>query len=170
MILVVTTENETVRRATIASVPVFQIGAGGFVLNFNLKPGDLGWIKASDRDISLFLQSYNEAAPNTFRKHTFEDCVFFPNVMTGYTINSEDAENCVLQTIDGTQRVSIWPDKIKITSDTEIILDAPIIRTTGDLMVDGDVIGDAGGTTISLNSHVHSGVQSGGSNTGTPVA
>jgi len=169
LIMMVNTDGEAIKRAEIASVPVFQIGAGGFLLNFNLKPGDLGWIKASDRDISLFMQSFSEEQPNTFRLHSFEDGVFFPNVLTGFTIDDEDAENCVLQTLDGSQRIAIWENKIKITSDTEIILDAPAVRATGTIYADGDVIGDADGTTISLNTHIHSGVQSGPSNTGPPV-
>ena len=187
LIMMVTTAGDTIQRAPVASVPVFQIGAGGFVLNFNLNAGDLGWIKANDRDISHFIRSFSQQKPNTFRLHSFEDGVFFPNVLTGFTIDEEDAENVVLQTLDGSQRVAIWPDKIKITSDSEIILDAPVTRILGDLyagdgyggtgeahfagdiFVDGDVFGDADGTTISLNTHVHSGVQTGASNTGQPV-
>lgn len=167
-IMMVTTENEKVRRAPVISIPVFQIGGGGVILNFNLNPGDLGWIKANDRDISLFMQSFKESAPNTFRKHSFEDALFFPDPMHLYTINSEDAENCVLQTLDGSQRVAIWSNKVKITSNNEIVLDAPNIRITGDLSVDGDVIGDADGDTISLNTHTHGGVEPGGGNTGQP--
>lgn len=172
-ILMVNTDGQSIRRAAVASVPVFQIGAGGFVLNFNLKAGDLGWIKASDRDISLFMQSFQESPPNTFRLHSFEDGVFFPNVLSGFTINSEDAENCVLQTLDGSQRIAIWEDRVKITSDQDIILDAPLVTITGDLItgtdtgglgtatfngtvrVTEDVIGDYDGDSISLNDHVH---------------
>ncbi len=116
MVQVLTTAGETVSRAQVVSVPVFQIGGGGFLLNFNLKPGDLGWIKASDRDTSLFLQQYSEQRPNTKRVHSFSDGLFFPDAMRGFTINSEDAENAVLQNLDGTCRVAIWPDRVKITA------------------------------------------------------
>lgn len=188
-IMMVNTADQTVERAQIASIPVFQISGGGCILNFNLKPGDLGWIKANDRDISLFLQSFKASGPNTFRQHKFSDAVFFPDVMRGYTINDEDAENAVLQTLDGTQRVSIWPDQVKVTSNNkiimdapEIVLDAPLTTITGnltmgdgtktatfngDMLVSGDVVAGAG--TISLTAHVHSGVQPGGGNTGAPV-
>ena len=175
MIVIVTTEGQTVRRAPVASVPVFQIGGGNYILNYNLLPGDLGWIKATDRDISLFLQSYEESPPNTYRLHDFGDAVFFPDVMTGYTISSEDQSEgaAVLQTKDGTQRISIWSDRVKITSDQEIILDAPLTRITGDLVsgedtggagtmtfsgeiqVSGDVIASYADEDISLKDHVH---------------
>lgn len=188
LVMVVSTNGDRITRAQVASVPVFQIGGGGFILNFNLKPGDLGWIKANDRDISLFTQGYENSPPNTQRKHSFEDAVFFPDVMKGYTINEEDEENVVLQTLDGSQRVSIWSDRVKITSDNQITLDAPVTYITGALeQGTGDGGGDAHFTgnvqidqnlhtdgdtvagVISLKTHVHNGVQPGGGNTGQPV-
>lgn len=157
IIKVVSTSGQQISRAQIASVPIMQLGAGGFLLSFPIKPNDLGWIKASDRDISLFLQSFTDSPPNTARKHTFEDGVFIPSVMTGYTINSEDAANAVLQSLDGSIRISLFPDKIKITS--------PLVEIDGELVVTGNVTGNS----ISLDTHVHSGVQPGGGDTGGPV-
>ena len=76
----------------------------------------MGWIKANDRDISLFLQSYTNNRPNTVRLHTFEDAIFIPDIMTGYTINSEDADSMVIQNTTGTVRVSINDQRIKMTA------------------------------------------------------
>lgn len=157
LIEMVTTEGERVARAQVASIPVFQIGGGNYILSFPINPGDLGWIKANDRDISLFVQgNYEQSAPNTARKHSFSDAVFFPHVMKGYTIDGEDAGNAVLQTLDGSIRIALWPDKVKIT---------------GNLLVDGNInaTGDIIAGTISLQNHVHSGVQPGAGNTGAPV-
>lgn len=116
LIAVLTTDRQQVSRAQLASLPVLQIGGGGMIMNFNLNPGDLGWIMASDRDISLFLQSYNEAKPNTERKCNFADSLFVPDVMTGYTIAPEDAENAVWQTLDGTTRLALWEQFFKLTA------------------------------------------------------
>lgn len=196
LIMLIKTNGQIQPRAQVASIPVLQIGGGNFMLNFNLSPGDLGFIKANDRDISLFLQSFTQSPPNTYRKHTFEDAIFIPAPMHGMTINDEDAENVVLSTLDGTQRVSIWPDRVKMTSTdgmTEssitifpdnIVIDTPLTTFTGDIETDGSR-GDGDATfngtlrakidviatddDISLVEHIHSGVQSGGSNTGPPV-
>src|SRR4051812_35962375 len=65
LIIMVTTNNQQVKRAQIASVPVYQMGAGGLVLRFPVKTGDLGWIKANDRDISLFKRIKDFVSPNT---------------------------------------------------------------------------------------------------------
>lgn len=116
MIHVVTTNGENVPRAQIIDIPVVQVGGGGFVLLFPLKTGDFGWIKANDRDISLFLQSWQESPPNTFRKHSFSDAVFIPDVMRGWTLAGEDTDRAVLQSLDGNTRISIGADDIIMTA------------------------------------------------------
>lgn len=118
MVKLLTTDNRQIGRAQVASVPVMQFGGDGVALSFNLKAGDLGWIKANDRDISLLLQGYKDSAPNTLRKHSFQDAVFIPDVMHGLTVAEEDAEHAVLQTLDGSVRVAVWPDRVKITAGT----------------------------------------------------
>lgn len=154
LIKVVTTDNALVSRAAVASIPVLQIGGGNFLLNFNILPGNLGWIKASDRDISLFLQSYTEAQPEFSRKHSFEDALFIPHVMSGYTIAEEDAENAVLQNLDGTVKISLGADTIKIA--------APNIEfVSTSLTHNGVNIGD---------DHEHIEVMAGGDNTGPPAS
>ncbi len=138
LIVMVTTNNEQVPRAQIASVPVYQAGAGNFVISFPVNPGDLGWIKANDRDISLFLKNYAQTAPNTQRKHKFSDAVFIPDsFMKDVEINAEDEANLVIQTVDGTVRVALWSDKVKITApsvemvaSTEITMTAPVVTIT----------------------------------------
>lgn len=116
MVKLLTTDGRQVGRAQLASIPVFRYGGGGVVLSFPIQPGDLGWIKASDRDISLVLQGGNDSAPNTLRKHKFEDGMFIPDVFSGVTITAEDDGHAVLQTLDGGTRLSIWDEYIKITA------------------------------------------------------
>lgn len=135
LIAMLTTEGQPVSRNQLASIPVLNIGGGGFILSFNFSPGDLGWIKANDRDIADFLKRYSEAVPATKRIHDFDNGLFIPDVMTGYSIDAEDAENAVFQNLDGTVRISLFPDKIKLT--------APLIETDGPVK-----LGGAGGAEI----------------------
>jgi len=153
MIKVVGTNGQTLTRAQIVSVPVYQIGAGGFMLNFNLKAGDLGWIKATDRDMGLYLQGCTEQQPNSQRMHSFNDGFFLPQIMQGFTIDPEDAENAVWQTLDGSVRVALWSDRVKITaprtvvespiveviSTTSVAITSPETTIDGKLTVTGDV-------------------------------
>lgn len=115
LISMVTTLNEIKPRGPIARVPVLQIGGGGFVLNFPIEPGDLGWIKANDSDISLFTQFWRMVTPNTGRMHSFEDCLFIPSILTGFTIQSPDASNVVLQSLDASVRFSMGDGNTCIT-------------------------------------------------------
>lgn len=133
LLSMLTTDGSVVSRSQIASIPVLVFGGGGFMLNFNLSEGDLGWVIANDRDISLFLQSYEESKPNTARKNSFSDAVFIPDVMRGFEINEEDAENAVLQSVDGTVRVSLSPNKIKLT--------APTVEVDGSFVINGSITG-----------------------------
>lgn len=142
LIALITTDGQTISRAQFASLPVLALGGGGFLMSFNLQPGNLGWVIANDRDISNFLNTYSESTPNTVRKHSFSDGVFIPDVMTGYTIVDEDANNAVLQSLDGTVKISLGTDKIKIQAPmieldatSNITLTAPEIELNGDVII-----------------------------------
>lgn len=162
LIQMVTTRGDLIERAQLASLPVLNIGGGGFILSFPLKPGDLGWIKASDRDISLFLQTLAQVRPNTVRMHSFEDAVFIPDVMREWALSGEDAERAVLQSTDGAVRVAVGADGVYITGATKIVGNVEI---DGNVSVSGDVEADG----ISLTTHRHGGVVAGSAQSGGPV-
>ncbi len=115
LIQVVGTDGTIVSRPRIASVPVLVLGSGGFMVNFPINVGDYGWIYASDRDISIFLQSYEESQPNTERVKSFSDGMFIPDVMRDYTINAEDEDRMVISSVDGLTRVALGDGVIKAT-------------------------------------------------------
>lgn len=138
-----------------AEVPTLTVGGGGFVLSFPLKSGDLGWIKASDRDISLFLQEYNAQPGNTPRIHSFEDSVFIPDVMRGW-VNPEP-DGASLQTLDGTTRVTLKGGEVKVVvgscsftiTDSGVVCNKPIQAPN---FTNG---------TVNLVGHVHSNPEGG---------
>lgn len=168
-ITVLTTDGRAIPRAQVASVPVMQFGGGGVVLHFNLKPGDLGWIKASDRDISNFLQSYKTTPPNTLRLHTFADGVFIPEVMRGWTLAAEDNTAAVLQTLDGSAKVSVQTGKVKLAvGGVSVTLAAGGVTIVGALAITGATTITGGLSTdgIAFGTHKHSDPQ--GGDTGGP--
>ncbi|WP_337235984.1 Gp138 family membrane-puncturing spike protein, partial [Vibrio cholerae] len=72
LVMMLTTDDEKISRAPVANIPVFRFGGGGFFIRAPIKPGDFGWLKASDRDISLIFQRGGlEDQPNTTRLHSF---------------------------------------------------------------------------------------------------
>jgi hypothetical protein len=175
LIQIVGTSGSSVSRSSLAKIPVLALGGGGFVINFPLKGGDLGWIEASDRDISLYMQSQNEAKPNTLRMHSFSDGRFIPDVFSKFDVSDDDADAMVIQTYGGGSKISIkqnsidfTADQINLTGNQSISIKAPIISQAGDLNSTGSA-NFAGKTTIEGTpwaGHQHTGVQTGGSNTG----
>lgn len=152
LITVITTNNQIVNRAQVASVPVFQVSAGGFIIRFPIKPGDLGWIKANDRDISFFKQTNTMSPPNTQRKHSFEDAIFIPQTAwSNVSIDGGDTDNLVIQNYAGTVKISLSSDSIVIdapasvtvnspvaavNSSTSVMINTPTATFTGDVVID----------------------------------
>lgn len=112
-----------------AEVPVQFPGGGDFVLTFPLKPGSLGWIKAADRDMSLFLQSYEAEPGNTARLHCFEDGVFIPDVMTGFEM--ANADGISIQTTDGSNAVTVTGSSavLKVGAATLTLTDSKLVSS-----------------------------------------
>lgn len=136
-VMLVGTNGSRIPRAQVAKVPVFEFGGGGFVVSVPLSVGDTGWITACDRDISLYLQSMQDARPNTNRMFNFADGHFIPDKLTSWALDEEDQENLVIQKYDGTVKIALWPNKVKIVSPTtEINSDVEI---NGNLVVNGQL-------------------------------
>jgi hypothetical protein len=159
LVMMGTTDGRKVSRAQVANIPVFRFGAGGFFIRFPVKAGDFGWLKASDRDISLVMQrGGQEDWPNTLRQHSFSDGLFFPDMLRGWTVAGANANAMVIQSLDGSVCLSLHSGKVQI--------DAPSVVINGNVQITGTMTNN--GKNIG-STHVHSGVDSGPSNTGGPV-
>ena len=159
LVMLGTTDGQKISRAQLSNIPVFRFGGGGFFIRFPVKAGDFGWLKATDRDMSLIMQRGGlEDWPNTLRQHSFSDGMFFPDTLKSWVIDGANADALVIQSIDGSVCVSLHSGKVKI--------EAADIEVVGNMSVTGTMTNN--GVNIG-SSHVHSGVQSGTSNTGGPL-
>lgn len=165
LVMLGTTDGQKISRATVANIPVFRFGGGGFFIRLPLKPGDFGWLKASDRDISLVMQRGGlEDWPNTLRQHSFSDGMFFPDTLKEWVIDGGNADAMVIQSLDGSVCISLHEGKVKIdAADIEITGN---VQVTGNLAVTGTMLNN--GVNVG-STHVHSGVDTGPSNTGGPL-
>ncbi|MEM8449379.1 Gp138 family membrane-puncturing spike protein, partial [Morganella morganii] len=112
LVMMVTTEGKRIGRGALPNIPVFRFGGGGFFIRMPVKPGDFGWLKANDRDISLIFQRGGlEDEPNTARLHTFSDAMFFPDTLKGWVIDGKNADALVVQSTDGSVCLSLHNDK-----------------------------------------------------------
>lgn len=139
LIQFVAVDGSTISRQPLVEIPVLALGGGGFVLNFPISEGDLGWIFAADRDLSLFKQSLSETKPNTGRIKQFSDGLWIPDVFRKYVINAEDEGCVVLQATDGSSRISLNESRVKITSQA-VIVDTPMATFTKDVNVKGNLV------------------------------
>lgn len=150
LISIVTTNGEQVARPQIANIPVLALGGKNFFINFPLPAGSLGWVIAADRDISLFLQTYQQASPNTARVKNFADALFIPDLMTGYTIDGADTNSLVISFKDSTTRIAISNNKVTVTASSNVTVNAPSVTLNsnetinGTEHVTGTITGDAG--------------------------
>ena len=150
LVKMLTTDGRHIERPTIANVPVYRAGGGGFVIRYPLKKGDKGWIVAADRDISLMMQrGWRSDIPNTERLKSFSDGLFLPDPQ-GWSASSE--ESLTIQSNDGSTTIEVGKGSVKIKASS--------IELESDTLTHNGVnIG---------HEHVHDGVQSGPSKTGKP--
>ena len=110
LINLVTTDNQQVSRPQLQNIPVVILGAGAFSISFPLQPGDLGWLLANDRDISLFLQNLKQNPPNTFRMNDFAAALFIPDIMKSNNITDTNEDYLIVQSNDGSMSISMGID------------------------------------------------------------
>lgn len=146
--------------APIYNVPVIYPSAGGFSLTLPIQPGDEGFLIFCDMCIDLWWTRGGIQNQFERRRHDLSDCGFLPGgknqqkVISGYSTSTAQ-----LRSNDGSTYVEIAQGQI-------VNIVAPGgVNITGTLVVSGEVTGNG----IPLSSHVHTGVTTGGSETGPPT-
>lgn len=172
-IMGVDSQGGKVGKETLINIPVFSMSGGGIVLSFPVKEGDKGWLIANDRDISIFKQNLEISAPNTYRKHVFNDAFFLPDKINDLNITPEDDGAFVIQSENGT-KITLKNDLITLNSENVVINGNTSIN--GNTVINGSLnvsetitsSGEITGNSIPLSTHIHGNVQSGQNKTGAP--
>lgn len=143
-------------------VSVKQPFAGGVGIVYYPEEGDTGWVEASDRDTTLIKESKEKIEVSdcySFSTARYSFGSFTPDsIIPNFTLKSDSKGGLTIQSKNASTRIII-------NKSGKIIIDAPSdVYVNGNIQVNGDII--AG--TVSLKNHTHSGVMSGGSNTGVP--
>lgn len=166
MIKMVTTTGEEVSRAQVVNIPVVNPGGGGFHLSFPIKVGDLGWLKASDRDLSLFNKDKSEQPPNTRRMKSFSDGMFIPDRMESRGLAETEEDAVVLSSDDGAVRIVMLGTGISIITTGTATYKAANHVFDGDVKFNGSVRDK---NNVVLETHKHTGVQPGGGSSAGPT-
>lgn len=176
MITQVMKGGETLALPPLVDVPVGFYRGGGFCVTVPVKAGDEGLVIFAERCIDGWYVSGQQSAPLDTRFHDYSDAFFLPQGSSQPNrIPAYSADSLSLQTDDGETFIRIKPGKIILQGDIEHTGN----RTQqGNSLVNGDhsVKGnsESSGGTIKHNgkdigdTHTHSGVETGGGNTGAP--
>ncbi|NRN30175.1 phage baseplate assembly protein V [Photorhabdus heterorhabditis] len=189
---------ESVSLPLLVDVPVIFPRGGGVTLTFPVKAGDECLVVFADRCIDYWWQSGGVQEPVDPRQHNLSDgfALIGPQSQQ-QKISGISTSAAQLRTDDGAAYIELDPNSHSVTVITPAKLTAtanggteitsPEIILNGNVTINGNLsqgMGAGGGTAtlqgpvtvsndvtaagISLKNHVHSGVQSGGSNTGKP--
>lgn len=176
MITQVMKGGETLALPPLVDVPVGFYRGGGFCVTVPVKAGDEGLVIFAERCIDGWYVSGQQSSPLDTRFHDYSDAFFLPQGSSQPNrIPAYSADSLSLQTDDGETFIRIKPGKIIMQGDIEHTGN----RTQqGNSLVNGDhsVKGnsESSGGTIKHNgkdigdTHTHSGVETGGGNTGAP--
>lgn len=153
--------------------PVQFPSGGGFTLTFPIAPGDEGLAVFASRCIDSWWQAGGYQNPQVeFRLHDLSDGFYVPGFRSVPRVLSGISNNSLqLRSDDGTTYVEVKNGQlVNIVAPGGCVITTPILRVNGTVEVTDDVeVAFGGASFVSLQNHVHSGVQTGPSDTGPAV-
>ncbi|MDY0425255.1 Gp138 family membrane-puncturing spike protein [Enterobacter rongchengensis] len=181
----------------LVDVPVIFPRGGGCTLTFPVKPGDECLLVFSDRCIDFWWQNGGVQEPVDPRQHDLSDAFAIVGPQSqAHKIANISTTAAQLRTDDGAAFVEVaaghdititTPGKLTATAQGGTVVNSPTITLNGNVTINGSLsqgMGAAGGSATllgpvsvtndvtaggkSLMTHTHSGVQTGGGNTGAP--
>ena len=152
---IIKANGDNIKRASI-ELPILIASGGGFMINFPIKEGDVGWIIAGDRDTTGYRKDNSKQYDLlSLGTHSYNFGFFIPDVLSNsektFKISEDDKDKLIIQTLNGNTKIKlshdgiidiICPTKLKITGDVEV---------AGKISATGDVIGEG----VSLAHHIH---------------
>ncbi len=157
-----------VQQGIVYGLPYFRLQGGAWAIICDPAAKDFGFIISASRDITSVKAKPGIQNPGSIRKHSYSDGIFIPAPFSGAppagTINLKP---------DGTWTFTDKPGNV-LQGDGNGITATPVsgkpFTVKGDLNVTGKIIGDDGsGGQVSLLTHTHGGVTTGGGVSGSPT-
>lgn len=155
LVNLVTGANIQVPHGVISARPYLRLQGGADAIIIDPAEGDIGVMVFASRDLTAVIAAKGEANPGSQRRFSWSDGVYWGGVLNA----------------PPTQYIKFDSSGITIVSPHLITLQAPTVHVQGNLTVSGSTTGTGDGVFqgTDVHTHQHSGVSSGGSNTGPPV-
>lgn len=136
--VMVDSAGKQIEREPIGDIPVYRYGGGGFVVTLPVQPGDFGWLKASDRDITHNLTATGtQARPQTGRTHSFSDGMFYPD--TASNVPGASGSEMSMRSISGGSKLDIGSSNIGLDSSNIALASSTMAATIPTTTWDGDI-------------------------------
>lgn len=190
-------DSDNIYYPLILDAPVIFPRGGGVTLTFPIQPGDECLVIFSDRCIDFWWQNGKVQNGSRGRRHDYSDAFVIPGPQSqAKKISGISTSAAQLRTDDGAAFVEVavghaisvkTPGKLTASADGGTEITSPTIVFNGNVTINGNLsqgMGASGGSATmlgpvnvtndvkaggkSLMSHTHSGVQTGGGNTGAP--
>lgn len=143
-----------VPHGVIYKIPYMRLQGGSNAIIIDPQVGDIGMCGFCSRDISTVVATRKAALPASLRKYDWSDGLYFGGFLNGVPV----------------QYIRLSAEGVEIVSPTRVRIVAPQVEVAGDMTVTGSIVADGNvtGDSISLKTHTHGGVQTGGGITGQP--
>lgn len=181
----------------IHNVPYFRLQGGANAVIIDPQPGDIGMACFASRDLSKVKSTKRQANPGSQRRFSFSDALYVGGMLNGaptqyvqFSAAGVKIHSPVEVRLDA-PNVQIECQTLVANASTSVTITTPTFTVNGNSELRGTLSQTGGGAatisgtldvtgniksnadvkagSISLNSHVHGGVQPGSGSTGGPV-
>ena len=137
------------------NVPYMRVQGGSNAVIIDPKAGDIGICLFASRDISSIKNTRKQGNPASLRTFSLSDGLYIGGVLNG----------------EPSQYVRFSDSGIELVSPTKVTITSPSMVLNGAVTLNGAMTatGDVTASGVSLKTHKHGGVATGGGQTGTPV-
>lgn len=180
-VMQITGDNQTVENTKLTNVPYMRYQGGANAVIIDPKAGDIGLVCFCQRDISSVKNARKKAPPPSRRSLSLSDGVYVGGILNGTPTQYIHFTDSGIVAHSPTKIIAEAPNIDWVASESINML-SPIINCAGAFNMTGAQgtgatmkggVTNTGGTIssdgINLETHVHSGVTTGGGNTGGPV-
>ena len=184
LVNLITGNGTSVPHGVISARPYYRLQGGANGVICDPAVGDIGVMVFASRDSSAVVASRGQANPGSARRFSWSDGVYFGGI-------NNPSPTQYLQfgpsgiTVASPVNITIQAPVVAVNASTSCTITSPIISLDGNVTVAGTFSQTGGGNStmsgslittgsvtaggINLETHTHSGVQSGSSDTGPPV-
>lgn len=154
----------------IYGIPYFRIQGGTDAVIMDPKAGDIGMAAFASHDISSVKANKAQANPGSRRRFDMADGMYFGGLLNGTPAQYLQFQSDGIKVVSPSKITCVAPS-VEINASTQCKVTSPDIQLVGNTKVTGNlnITGTTTGNGVNLNTHQHSGVQTGSSNTGTPI-